>query len=384
MHRYHSYSELMTYEGDDKKSFSNLLRFIAMAFRPINVVLICLCLTIMISIPCVVIMHRFPKDGTGFSASMAVLTGVIASGLVSIAIELANNYRHNRQRFVVLNEYLYMVSMYEENIEWASHGNYVPFDQKGTIDWFEPEPELPPRMQAVADVMLLYGKVMEEAVKNYREYLSVKELQTATLAVDATDKLGDYISDIINNHLSSRQHRCYDDLDEPLSGKIKDFSETEGIYIVDDNLENVVCDYIFNNFTDLGYLSDDYDTNEIDRGARILIIHCLYEFDESMHNLQSFVKCEPIIYKNLTPFDERMEQKKSRIEKKFNIDLSNRASRDFKNEGNNEFSHAVLFYSPSDLAKKGVEVEAYLKYFPENDREIYREFYNEVKIDNAQ
>lgn len=284
-----------------------------MAFRPAGVLIFCLCLTIIIAIPCVAVMFHAEKNSGGYGVAMAILTGVIASGLVSVSIELANNYRHNRQRFVVLNEYLYMVSMYESFVEWGSHGEYEKIDQQADIDWFKKDIDLTKRISAVAEVILEFGTVIEKAVLDGREYMSIKELQIATRAVDAADKLGEVISDIISHHFKSRDYEIYDVLDEPLREKIGCFSEDVGIYIVNEHVENVVCDYFLSNLDDLLTLSDDEFVHEMDCSNRNQIIHCLWNFDQSMHQLQTFIKFEPVVFENLIPFEKRLEKMERKL-----------------------------------------------------------------------
>lgn len=304
-HRLHRYTDTANMEEVSER-LPNKLRYIEMAFRPANVLLFCLCMTIIIAIPCIIAVYMVPRDSTGYAIVMAILTGVVASCIVSVSIELANNYRHNQQRFVVLNEYLYGISMYEQLIKWASHGAYESYSKDFKKNWFEEELNFSAREKAVAEIILEFGPIVEQSLLNGREYFSIKELQLATRAVDAADKLGENVADIINNHLVSRQHSFYDLLDEPFSTKIKAFSECEGIYIVDQNLESIVCDYILCNLDELGHLSNDEETNALDRSTRNQIIHCLRDFDEAMHELQGYAKREPIVYDNLVPIEEKM------------------------------------------------------------------------------
>ena len=311
-HRYHSYTDSANSE-DVGKSLANRLRYLAMAFRPAGVLIFCVVLTILISVPCALIMLGSPQASGQYAVAMAILTGVIASGLVSITIELANNYRHNRQRFVVLNEYLYMVSMYERFIEWGSHGNYESFDRQTEIDWTAEGCELTKRMNAVAEVILDFGPVIEKAVIDGKEYMSIKELQTATKAVDAADKLGEVVGSIINNHLKSRGHDIYDVLDDPLRERICAFSDEVQIYLVSNDVESVVCDYLLTNLDDLLTLSDNGFVNSMDRLDRGRIIHCLWNFDQAMHELQRFAKYEPVVHENLVPFETRMEKMERKI-----------------------------------------------------------------------
>ena len=311
-HRYHSYTDSANIE-DVGNNLPNRLRYLAMAFRPAGVLLFCVVLTVFISVPCALIMLGSEQDSGEYAVAMAILTGVIASGLVSVTIELANNYRHNRQRFVVLNEYLYMVSMYERFIEWGSHGDYESFDQQTRIDWLTRDYALTKRMSAVAEVILEFGPVIEKAVIDGKEYMTINELQTATKAVDAADKLGEVIGSIIDNHLKSREYDIYDVLDDPLKERIHAFSDEVQIYLVSKEVESVVCDYFLTNLDELLTLSDDEVVNSMDRLNRGQIIHCLWEFDQVMHALQRFVKGEPVVYENLVPFNKRMEKMERKI-----------------------------------------------------------------------
>jgi len=244
-------------------------------------------------------MLKMPEDSGGFTVAAAILTGVVASGLVAISIELANNYRHNLKRFVVLSEYLYMVSMYEYFVDWGSHGDYESFEGQTKTNWFEERITITPRIQAVARIILEFGPVIEDAVKTGREYLSVKELRCAQQAVDAADKLGEVIGKFICNHLLTRDCYLFDLLDEPLRSKIKGFAEKAGIYLDNNDLESIVCDYCLTNIDELGAISNDDDTNESDLFYRNQIIHCLWDFDQAMHRLQEFVKVEPVVYKHV-------------------------------------------------------------------------------------
>lgn len=306
-HKYHRFTDIV-YEEDVKNKLPNQWRYFKMAFRPAGVLILCICLTVLISIPCVVVMYNTSSESGDYAVAMAILTGVIASGLVSVSIELANNYRHNRQRFVVLSEYLYMISMYEQFVEWGSHGEYEGFDDQSEIDWFQKKLKLTPRMRAVAELILDFGPVIENAVLTGKEYLSISELQTATQVVDAADRIGEIAGDVVSNHLRGREYNIYDVLEEPFRNIIRDFSEDVGIYLVDKDLESVVCDYCLTYLDQLGTISNDEEVNEIDMASRNLIVHCLWDFDQAMHKLQTYVKAEPVVYENLIPFAQRLEK----------------------------------------------------------------------------
>lgn len=130
-YRYHNYTDTAELE-DIGMTPANFLRYAMMAFRPAETLLICTVLTLLVAIPCVLILINSESSSTRYAIAMAIVTGVIASGLVSLALEMCNNYRHNRKRFVVLNYYLHVVSSYEEYINCSSHGKYEKYN-KNTI-----------------------------------------------------------------------------------------------------------------------------------------------------------------------------------------------------------------------------------------------------------
>lgn len=208
-HRLHNYTDTENMEDVDKH-LPNLIRYLAMAFRPAGMILFCLGLTLIISIPCVLLMMNNPQDSTVYSIAMAILTGVVASGLVSISIEGVNNYRHNRARFVVLNEYLYIISMYESFVEWASHGDYSVYTEEYELHLKDGDFELSNREKAVCELILDIGPIIDKAVDTGKDYLSIKELKLATKVVDAASKICEYAKDFTNDNLNSREYSIYD------------------------------------------------------------------------------------------------------------------------------------------------------------------------------
>ena len=239
--------------------------------------------------------------------------------------------------------------------------------------WFQKDLALTRRMRAVAEVILEFGPVIEKAVLDGREYMSIKELQIATKAVDAADKLGEVMGSIINYHLKTRAYDIYDVLDEPLRGKIRAFSEDAQIYIVNEHVESVVCDYFLTNLDELLTLSDDEFVNDMDRSSRTQIIHCLWDFDQAMHELQVFAKMEPVVYENLTPFEERM----AKIERKIFGKDYQRISEEFRHVDILLEEHPILEISPSDLQRVGKAIEEYLADWDEDEREFWRDYYED-------
>ena len=108
--------------------------------------------------------------------------------------------------------------------------------------------------------------------------------------------------------MRGREYIIYDVLEEPFQSIIREFSVDVGIYLVDKDLESVVCDYCLTYLDQLGTISNDEEVNESDVASRDQIIHCLWEFDQAMHKLQTYVKAEPVVYENLIPFAQRLEK----------------------------------------------------------------------------
>ena len=176
-HKYHNYTDTSELE-DVSRTPSNLFRYALMLFRPAGTLIICILLTIVVAIPCVLILITSKSSSIEYAVSMAIVTGVFASGLVSISLEMCNNYRHNRKRFVVLNYYLYMVSSYEQFVIWSSRDGYEEYrEDAGYYFYFQETGKVPKRLLAIAEVILIIAPPVDEALENGREYLSIKEMK---------------------------------------------------------------------------------------------------------------------------------------------------------------------------------------------------------------
>ena len=82
-------------DSDANKSFKDRFLYVALAFRPLAPLVICILMVVVVSIPCVVLMLKMPNSSGFYNVAFALLTGIIASGFVSLLIEMLNNYRHN-------------------------------------------------------------------------------------------------------------------------------------------------------------------------------------------------------------------------------------------------------------------------------------------------
>ena len=278
-----------------------------MAFRPAGVLLFCLALTVVISIPCIIAIVKTPPSSTGYSVAMAILTGVIASGLVSISIELANNYRHNRQRFVVLSEYLYMISSYEQFMRWANYGKAGRYIEEYDPHQGDEDFDLTEREKGVAELVYVFGPIMEDALEKGREYLSIKEIQHVTQVVDAINSIEEQAKDLLIDNLKDQTYEAFDCFEEPFRSKLIEHADFEQIYFYDHDLIPEVAEYMLSH------------PEELDLNTRSLISYALQSFDEHMHALQNFGAREPVVYDNLVPIEEKIKK----FEKKMGWDGSN-------------------------------------------------------------
>lgn len=205
-YRYYNYTDTAELE-DIGMTLDNFIRYALMPFRPAGTILICVLLTIVVAIPCVGILITSESTSTRYAISMAIVTGVIASGLVSLALEMCNNYRHNRKRFVVLNYYLYVTSSYEESVEWASHGKYEKYD-KETYHYLKCQEtgEISNRLRAVAELVLFVAPPVDEALEKGSEYLSIKEMQYATRAKEAAEDIAEIAKNEIFEHMKNHSY----------------------------------------------------------------------------------------------------------------------------------------------------------------------------------
>ena len=283
-------------ENTKHKSSKDFFLYLLLAFRPVTTLVCCIIFVITVSIPCVVLMSKSPHDSTVYNVSFALLTGIIASGFVSLIVEMANNYRHNHQRLLVLHEYLFAVAKYEKYVDWCLHGRKNE-DCPG---------EFTARNMAVSELVLEVGPIIESAYKNGREFMSLKELRYVITVIEAASKIGELAESYASENLKDASGiSLYANLKEPLKSKITDFAEYVGISIVDDHLMNVVADYILTNPEELS----EYEQHELK--------YNLEQFDAGMKKLNSFVKLEPIYNNELIPFEKRFAKETRKKNKEF-------------------------------------------------------------------
>lgn len=101
-------------------------RELNMYFRPFGVIRLCL---IMIGVALLffilmAVLNRLLGKETGsilYQVSFALSTGAVASGIVSIVVEMSNNYEKNRKRLRQLSDYFSAVASYEMHKRAVMH-----------------------------------------------------------------------------------------------------------------------------------------------------------------------------------------------------------------------------------------------------------------------
>ena len=283
-------------DSDSHKSFKDRFLYVALAFRPLAPLVICILMVVVVSIPCVVLMLKMPNSSAFYNVAFALLTGIIASGFVSLLIEMLNNYRHNYQRLLVLHEYLLSVAKYEDYVQWCFHGRKDD-DCPG---------KLTARNMAVSELVLEVGPVVEAAYNNGKEFMSLKEIKYAITVIEAASKIGELSESFASeNMIDAAGRRLYEHLTEPLKSKIMEFAENVNISLIDEDLTSVVADYILTNPEELS----EHEQYELKTN--------LEQFDEGMKRLLHLLKYEPVYNEELIPLEKRMEKSSKKINERF-------------------------------------------------------------------
>ena len=283
-------------DSDANKSFKDRFLYVALAFRPLAPLVICILMVVVVSIPCVVLMLKMPNSSAFYNVAFALLTGIIASGFVSLLIEMSNNYRHNYQRLLVLHEYLWSVVKYEDYVQWCFHGRKDD-DCPG---------RLTARNMAVSEMVLEVGPIVESAYKNGKEFMSLEEIKYAITVIEAASKIGELSESFASeNMIDAAGRRLYEHLTEPLKSKIMEFAENVNISLIDEDLTSVVADYILTNPEELS----EHEQYELKTN--------LEQFDEGMKRLLHLLKYEPVYNEELIPLEKRMEKSSKKINERF-------------------------------------------------------------------
>lgn len=115
-------------------------RDLNMYFRPFGVIRLCLIMigAALLLFIFVAVINNLLGKGTGsilYQVSFALSTGAVASGIVSIVVEMSNNYEKNRKRLRQLSDYFSAVASYEMHKRAVMHtyGKEVEEDGESSV-----------------------------------------------------------------------------------------------------------------------------------------------------------------------------------------------------------------------------------------------------------
>lgn len=99
--------------------FKNRIReawqFLSFAFYPQTTLIACAVFSTIVIVILGIVMAVIPQESNGYNIVFALTTGAVGSFFVSIILELANNYRHNKLAWHELHEYYSAVIDYESH-----------------------------------------------------------------------------------------------------------------------------------------------------------------------------------------------------------------------------------------------------------------------------
>ncbi len=299
--------------GLEKRSAGNIARYILMAFRPATVIIVCLLIAVAVAVPCLILISVSDPSSLRFQISLAVFTGVVASGILSVSLEMVSNYRRNYLRWIVLHEYLEIISIYGKLVNFCGHGRDVSPVPLTADDIFSAE--FSERDKAVAETILEIGPKIEEAYKNGKQYMSHKEVVNCLIVIEAAEKLGDIANEVIREHLVENRDRndIYDCLEDSFKDEIVQFADAVEISIVPgDDLGGVVADYILANV----YEPQLAESNFLDEHLKRELRSCIRSFDKGMTGLEKIAAREPEYYTNRIPDEKLFERVERKLRKK--------------------------------------------------------------------
>lgn len=98
-----------------KYKIKNLICLLRLALYPTTTILCCLIATITFNIIIGYFMYRVETNSNLYNVLFALVTGITASFIVSVVVELSNNYRSNRLSCYELDEYYHALISFELN-----------------------------------------------------------------------------------------------------------------------------------------------------------------------------------------------------------------------------------------------------------------------------
>lgn len=197
-----------------KERWSDFYCKVLYCFQPLGVILSSLIFMILVDIACAVLLF-FVSAAMMHDVLLAILTGVTASVLVAVIIEMVNNYQRNSKRWVQLAHLFRELADYESRIaiETGSYDSpraHMDFMEKLHAEmvregvetqqeadealassreaWAEDEEDRWPRRDRTQCVFNSLSKLIplvEDAYTNYSEVLRRRELESMAIILDS-------------------------------------------------------------------------------------------------------------------------------------------------------------------------------------------------------
>ena len=194
-------------------------------FIPFFMIGVCLTLSaaaIAVTVLVMIILERWTMVDSAslHSVGIAIITGIAASGFISVVIEGGNNYRWNQRRQLILSNYLRAVSSYEFNIQGECVHPLIQvcqyyhikldetkycglLDEENFDEEFEEEPELPNRFVMLAEEYAKLYPILQEVYTNDKEYLKQRE-------IDVLERLFNADQTIRRTYITELTYLCHE------------------------------------------------------------------------------------------------------------------------------------------------------------------------------
>lgn len=112
----------------------NVKAFMSFAFYPITSIAICIVTVLILDGILGKVMLQIGKGTVEYDILFAIVTGVTASFIVSIIIELSNNYKENKMSWIMLREYYNVIIEYEVDKSVLMRTTYFLEEEQQAID----------------------------------------------------------------------------------------------------------------------------------------------------------------------------------------------------------------------------------------------------------
>lgn len=119
-----------------KDKVNNAKAFFVFAFYPLTTIIACIVLAIIVNGVLVLGITKVKSSSITYDVLFAIVTGVTASAIISIVIELSNNYKNNRLAWLELQEYYLTILSYEKDKNFKMGNNKFLRAEKKAIEDF--------------------------------------------------------------------------------------------------------------------------------------------------------------------------------------------------------------------------------------------------------